>query len=154
LNLVLVSLAAALALATVNGTQADNPVPHVTELCSTRFDGFKEVPKHLCCEAAACLDDIALNLQRDPEARLVVVGNATTLEKTSTNKAYAHNLDVSRALVVKDYFVRDRGINGSRIEVRVGRDGSSNVSNYLVPPHADFDADVPRTRPIQNPIKK
>jgi hypothetical protein len=149
LKLLLVSFIALL-LAFADTPKAQGQTPHVVRLCSTQFNAYKEVPKHLCCETAACLDDIALTLQRDSELKLVVVGNATTLEKTSTNKAYTRNLDVSRAVVVRDYLVIEKGIPKSQIEIRVGRDGSSTVVNYLVPPHVNFDADVARTRPIGN----
>jgi len=126
----------------------------VEALCGASFDAFKDVPQHVCCEAKACLDDVAFALQRQSDARLVIVGNATTLEKAATNQGYVSDLDARRAIVTKEYIVSDKGIDPSRIEIRVGKLGEKTVQTYLVPPRADFDADVLRTTQINEQLIK
>ena len=81
------------------------------------------------------------------EVTLVLVGNATTLEMTNKSPGYSPDLAARRAINSKDYLVTQEGIDPSRIEVRVGRNGSSTVATYLVPPNAQFEAVVPDTVP-------
>jgi hypothetical protein len=50
--------------------------------------------------------------------------------------------------------VSDKGIDPSRIEIRVGKLGEKTVQTYLVPPRADFDADVLRTTQINEQLIK
>ena len=59
----------------------------------------------------ACLDDVAQRLGTDPRARVVVIGHTDTGEKSST-------LGQQRADAVRDYLVRERGIDSSRITTR------------------------------------
>jgi hypothetical protein len=107
MNLKLLLFAAALSIAS-SIAQDNTPPPHVEALCGASFDAFKDVPQHVCCEAKACLDDVAFALQRQSDARLVIVGNATTLEKAATNQGYVSDLDARRAIVTKEYRVRQR----------------------------------------------
>jgi hypothetical protein len=45
------------------------PVPHTQALCSIRFDKDKKRPTRVDNEAKACLDEVALNLQNQPECQ-------------------------------------------------------------------------------------
>jgi outer membrane protein OmpA-like peptidoglycan-associated protein len=60
----------------------------------------------------ACLDDVATRLRSDPRSRVIVVGHADSGERTPEVIARR------RAEAVRDYLVRERGIEESRITVR------------------------------------
>jgi len=59
----------------------------------------------------ACLDDVAQRLNADPRARVVIIGHADSHEKST-------ELGERRAEAVKDYLVKERSIDGSRITTR------------------------------------
>jgi hypothetical protein len=78
-------------------------------------------------EAKACLDDVALNLQRDADSKAVLVGNSASSERHGEKAA------AERAVNTKAYLVNEKGIDPSRIDVRTGTAGTESVQNYLVP---------------------
>src|SRR5579885_586896 len=137
---------------TVNAPQA--PAPKTQTLCSINFDRDKRRPTRVDNEAKACLDDVALNAQRSADAKVVVVGNETEQEKASAGKRHgkhakpATDFAAQRAVNTKDYLVKEKGIDASRIEVRTGSAGSKEVENYLVPAGANFDSDVSGTTAV------
>ena len=128
------------------------PAAKTQTLCSISFDRDKRRPARLDNEAKACLDDVALNAQRSSDASLVVVGNATEAEqaapKGKRRAARVENLAAQRAVNTKDYLVKEKGIDASRIQVRTGTAGAKEVENYLVPAGANFDTDVPGTTAV------
>ena len=104
------------------------PVAVTTQqLCTINFERDAKRPTRVDNEAKACLDDISLALQRDPQAKLDVVGNAASDEKMAQNKA------AERAVNEKAYLVGEKGIDASRISVFTGTAGSKSNSNTLVP---------------------
>ncbi len=114
------------------------PAPKTKTLCSINFDRDKRRPARVDNEAKACLDDVALNLQQQTDATAVLVGEAASDEKK------ADTLAAQRAVNTKDYLVKEKGIDASRISVRTGTQGNKEVENYLVPAGATFDNDVTR----------
>jgi outer membrane protein OmpA-like peptidoglycan-associated protein len=60
----------------------------------------------------ACLDDVATRLRQDPRSRVIVVGHADRGER------FPEVIARQRAEAVKDYLVRERGIEESRITTR------------------------------------
>ena len=114
------------------------PAPKTKTLCSINFDRDKRRPARVDNEAKACLDDVALNLQQQTDASAVLVGEAASDEKK------ADTLAAQRAVNTKDYLVKEKGIDPSRISVRTGTQGNKEVENYLVPAGATFDNDVHR----------
>jgi outer membrane protein OmpA-like peptidoglycan-associated protein len=60
----------------------------------------------------ACLDDVATRLRNDPRSRVIVVGHADAGER------FPEVIARQRAEAVKDYLVRERGIEESRITTR------------------------------------
>ena len=68
------------------------------------FSGISNIDK-------ACLDDVAQRLSADPRARVIVIGHADSHEKSS-------EIAERRAEAVKDYLVKERSIDGSRITTR------------------------------------
>jgi hypothetical protein len=140
--------------ATVNvEAPAPPPVAKVQTLCSINFDRDTKRPARVDNEAKACLDDVALNLQRSTDATAVVVGNkAAATETTTTSKKksakVAADLAAQRAVNAKAYLVTEKGIDASRVSVRTGTTDANQVQNYLVPSGATFDNDVPGTTAV------
>ncbi len=129
------------------------PVQRVQELCSVSFARDTRRPTRLDNEAKACLDQIALDLKRFPDARAVIVADSNAKEKQITAKqekaaarhkhAKVEYFDRQRAVNLKDYLVNDQGIDASRIVVTTGADEDQNVQNYLLPAGATFEGDAP-----------
>ena len=118
------------------------PQPKTQTLCSINFDRDKRRPARVDNEAKACLDDVALNLQRQSDATAVVVGDSATGEKNGPKLA------AQRAVNTKDYLVKEKGIDASRVQVRTGSEPGKQVQNYLVPSGANFDNDVQGTTQV------
>jgi outer membrane protein OmpA-like peptidoglycan-associated protein len=83
----------------------------------------------------ACLDDVASRLKTDPRARVIVIGHADPGER------YPDVIARRRAEAVKDYLVKERGIEESRITTRsagatkpanTGTDAASRAQNRRV----------------------
>jgi outer membrane protein OmpA-like peptidoglycan-associated protein len=124
------------------------PAPKTKTLCSISFDRDKKRPARVDNEAKACLDDVALNLQQQTDASAVVVGEAASTEKK------ADTLAAQRGVNTKDYLVKEKGIDPSRVQVRTGTQGNKEVENYLVPAGATFDNDVTGTTAVdENSVK-
>ncbi|MBT9330678.1 OmpA family protein [Paracidobacterium acidisoli] len=140
---------------------APPPQPKTQTLCSIQFDHDKRRPGRVDNEAKACLDDVALNAQRQSDASLVVVGNQTEKEQAAEereSKRHRHHVAVDlaaqRAVNTKEYLVTDKGIDPSRIQVRTGTAAQGEVENYLVPAGANFDSDIPGTTAVDTTAVK
>jgi hypothetical protein len=81
-------------------------------------------------EAKACLDDIALTMQRDAAGRLIIVGNYAPNETPKAGSERASN--------EKQYLTSEKGIDPRRIEVRVGKAGDRTAANVFLPEGAPF----------------
>jgi hypothetical protein len=92
-------------------------------------------------EAKACLDDVALNLQRSSDAKLALVGNSNAKEKTPPKRKKAKVTDYAaeRAVNAKDYLVTDKGIDPSRVTVYSGSTDGQTVTTTLIPAGATLD---------------
>jgi hypothetical protein len=101
--------------------------PQSSDLCSISFDRDTRRPARVDNEGKACLDDLALNLQRSTDATLDVVGNAASSEKNGPKLA------AERAVNTKDYLVKEKGIDASRIQVFTGTEDAKKVTDTLVP---------------------
>jgi len=106
-------------------------VPSTQPLCSLNFDRDKRRPVRVDNEAKACLDDIALTLNQQADAHLVIVGS---YEGSEINTAGAQ-----RAVNARLYLTQEKGIDPSRIELRVGESTGKTVTNTLVPAGAIFN---------------
>src|SRR5208337_1218991 len=62
------------------------PAPHTQALCSISFATDKKRPTRVDNEAKACLDEVALDLQKQADAKAVVVGQSDEKEKAKTAK--------------------------------------------------------------------
>jgi hypothetical protein len=109
------------------------PPPQASKLNECLYPN-KAKPWRVDNTCKAALDDAALKLQQDPEAKLVVVGNADPKEKRK-------NLAAERAVDVKAYLSggeAKQNIDPSRIETRTGTEGTANTEHWIVPSGAAF----------------
>jgi outer membrane protein OmpA-like peptidoglycan-associated protein len=139
------------------------PAPTTSALCSVNFERDKRRPTRVDNEAKACLDDVALSLQRSSDAKLAVVGNATANKEKTVPKGRKKVTDLAaaRAVNTKDYLVSEKGIDASRIQVYTGSTDGQTVTTTLVPAGANLDSSgltpvdesavkaVPRTPPAR-----
>ncbi len=140
------------------------PQPHTETLCSITFSKDKARPTRVDNEAKACLDEVALDLQKSSDAKAVLVGNSDAKEKARTarqEKYAAHHKHAKvedyaaqRAVNAKDYLVTEKGIDASRVSVATGTEDSQSVENYLVPAGADFSSDVSGTTSVDESAVK
>ena len=144
------------------------PKPTTQALCSISFTTDKRRPTRVDNEAKACLDQVAIDLQQQPDAKVVVAGESDAHEKeiTAREEKYAerhHHAHVEyfaaqRAVNTKEYLVTDKGIDPSRITAVTNDSDGQQVLDYLVPAGADFNTDVPGTTPVNEtevkPVKR
>lgn len=120
------------------------PAPSATSMCSISFERDATRPTRVDNEAKACLDDIALNLQRSTDTKLALVGNEDGKEKAAEDKeagiqAKRKHPEVNpsdaaeRAVNTKQYLVNEKGIDPSRILLYTGTDDSKTVTSTLIP---------------------
>jgi opacity protein-like surface antigen len=106
------------------------PRPTTSSLCSIGFKRDARRPSRVDNEAKACLDEIALDLQKSSDTKLAIVGNAGHNEKGAS----------ARAVNTKTYLVKEKGIDPSRINLYTGSQDEKTVSSTLIPVEATFDA--------------
>jgi hypothetical protein len=107
------------------------PAPLARALCSVSFERDRRRPARVDNEAKGCLDEIALAMNRETDAVLVVVGKHDPSEKPDAA--------AERTLNVKQYLSEEKGIDPNRIEIRTGETTGRTVDNVLVPPGATWD---------------
>jgi hypothetical protein len=140
------------------------PQPHTQALCSISFATDKKRPMRVDNEAKACLDQVALDLKQQADAKAVIVGeqNSDEAAKTAKQQKYAMHhkhatvdmFAAQRAVNAKDYLVTEQGIDASRISVATGATDGQTVENYLVPAGANFSADVTGTTAVDETAVK
>jgi hypothetical protein len=109
------------------------PPPQASKVNECQYPNVKK-PWRVDNTCKAALDDVALKLQQDPDAKLVVVGNADPTEKRK-------NLAGERAVDVKAYISggeAKQNIDPSRIETRTGNAGTATSEHWIVPAGATF----------------
>jgi len=119
--------------ATVN-VEVPPPPPQASKLSECEFPN-KVKPWRVDNTCKAILDDVALRMQREPDAKLVIVGQADPDEKE------ASRLMAERAINSKSYLTggeAKQAIDPSRIEVRTGTGGGRRAEYYIVPAGATF----------------
>jgi hypothetical protein len=143
------------------------PAPTASSLCSVSFERDARRPERVDNEAKACLDDVALALQRSSDAKLALVGNEDAKEQKVDDRLakLKHNKKptdaAARVVNAKDYLVTEKGLDASRIMVYTGTDDAQTVTTTLIPAGAvnpvasDTAVDesavkaVPRTPPVK-----
>ncbi|HVN93552.1 MAG TPA: hypothetical protein VMT38_07645 [Terracidiphilus sp.] len=140
------------------------PAPKAQALCSISFSNDARRPLRVDNEAKACLDQVALDLKQQADAKAVIVGEADAKEqaKTAKEEAYAakhkhakvEDAAAQRAVNAKDYLVTEQGIDASRISVATTTTDAQGAQDYLVPAGANFSSDVPGTTPVDESTVK
>ena len=128
------------------------PKPQASALCSINFATDTKRPTRVDNEAKACLDQVALDLKQQADAKVVVIGESTQAEKDKTAKeeklakhhkhTTVEQFAAERAVNTKEYLVTDQGIDSSRITVVTSGTDAQTVENYLVPAGADFSTQM------------
>jgi outer membrane protein OmpA-like peptidoglycan-associated protein len=116
---------------TVN-VEVPPPPPQASKLNEIQFKDKRRASR-VDNEAKAILDDVALRLQREPDAKAVIVGQFEQAERNGPR------LGQERAVNTMEYLVKEKGIDPSRLELRTGNAGSSTAEVWIVPPGASFD---------------
>jgi hypothetical protein len=98
----------------------ESPKPYSSALCSISFSNDPKRPTRVDNEAKACLDQVALDLKQQSDAKLVIIGESTQAERDETEKEqkYAEHhkrtkieeFAAQRAVNTKEYLVTDQGI--------------------------------------------
>lgn len=140
------------------------PVPHASALCGLSFADDKQRPTRVNNEAKACLDQVALSLQQQADAKAVVVGSSDDKEKAKTEKqqkfaarhkhAKVEDFAAQRAVNAKDYLVTEKGIDPNRITAATITTDGQKVDDYLVPAGASFTTDVSGTTTVDETAVK
>ena len=141
------------------------PQPHTQALCSISFETDKRRPTRVDNEAKACLDQVALSLQNQADSKAVVVGESNGKEKAAQEKEQklqskrrhpkpVEDAAAERAVNTKDYLVKEKGIDPSRISVATSATDGQKVEDYLVPSGANFGSDVQGTTPVDETTVK
>jgi len=104
--------------------------PATRELCAVSFERDRKRPVRVDNEAKGCLDEVALQMQRDTDGRLVIVGDSSVDDKPGAA--------AERAVNEKKYLVDDKGIDAKRIEVRTGAVDGRSATNVFVPLGATY----------------
>lgn len=140
------------------------PQPHTQALCSISFSNDKKRPTRVDNEAKACLDEVALDLQKQADAKAVLVGQSDAKEKAATakqakyaakhKKAKVEDSAAQRAVNAKAYLVDEKGIDASRVSLATSAEDGQKVEDYLVPAGASFSGDVQGTTPVDETTVK
>jgi hypothetical protein len=109
------------------------PAPKAQPMCTVYFNRDMRRPTRVDNEGRACLDDIALTLEHQPEARLVLVGEHSDSEVDGQLTA------AERAMNTRAYLANEKGIDPSRVDVRTSTTPGRQVQTYLLAPGAVFD---------------
>jgi outer membrane protein OmpA-like peptidoglycan-associated protein len=126
---------------TINAPPPPPPPPAAPEASKINTIEFKRMNSRVDNAAKAVLDDVALRLQRDADAKAVIVGQVDPTEKSRT-------LGGQRAINAKAYLVKEKGIDPARIELRSGA-GGQTADIWIVPAGATFD--VADTQAVKEP---
>jgi len=124
------------------------PPPQASKVNECQYPNVKK-PWRVDNTCKAALDDVALKLQQDPDAKLVAVGNADPNERRK-------NLAAERAVDVKAYISggeAKQNIDPSRIETRTGNAGTATSEQWIVPAGATFPGASSTTQVDETTIK-
>lgn len=109
------------------------PLPLQSDMCSVSFARDRRRPARVDNEGKACLDAIALTMQRQQDSSLVVLGDHDAREGAA--------LAAERAVNVKAYLTQEKGIDASRIQLRATDGGARQVQNIYLPVGSTFSTE-------------
>jgi hypothetical protein len=110
------------------------PAPEPYLFGAIEFKHDRRRPTRVDNEAKGELDRYADALAAAPDSVGVVVGHATVAEERGKGSNYA----AQRAVNTKDYLVKEKEIDPSRIEPRVGSGNDKRVDLWIVPAGSVF----------------
>lgn len=113
------------ATALVNVSAPPAPVAARRSLCGLSFERDRKRPVRVDNEAKACLDEIALTINREAGARLAITGENSKDETAGQAAARASNARI--------YLTQEKGIDPSRIDVKTGTRASRTAEIELIP---------------------
>jgi len=119
-------------------TQVNVEAAAAPEASSAGSFAFKPSSAYVNNQAKAMLDQIALRLQREAGSSVVVAGHVADKE--------AARLAIARATNAKNYLVKEKGIDASRVQVADGGPGEASVDVWFVP----VGASLPQLNPQPN----
>ena len=134
--------------------------PEANKFGAIEFKHDAKRPTRVDNEAKGELDRYADALAAAPDAKGVVVGQATKAEQAKKG-----NYAAQRAINTKAYLVQEKGVDPARIEVRAGSEDDQRTDLWIVPADAQFpEADtvkvdegqvkaVPRVAPPKGKMK-
>ncbi len=114
------------------------PAPQVQKLCIVYFNRDARRPARVDNEGRACLDDVALTLEHQPDARLVLIGEHGPDEYEGQLTA------AERAVNTRAYLSKEKGIDPSRVDIRTSGEPGRQVETILLAPGAVFDQSTDR----------
>ena len=109
------------------------PAPRAQPLCTVYFNRDMRRPARVDNEGRACLDDVALTMEHQPDARLVLVGEHSDIEADGQITA------AERAINTRAYLANEKGIDPARVDVRTSTTPGRQVQTFLLAPGAVFD---------------
>lgn len=119
--------------------QTPPPPPQASKINQCYFK-FRSARVDNVCKRI--LDDVAVRLQTDPKAKIVVIGYASP--RPGKAQRFADALAKDRAANAKKYLAEKKGVDASRIEVRTGkgaargRKENRRIDVILVPDGASY----------------
>ena len=109
------------------------PLPLQNDMCSVSFARDPRRPARVDNEGKACLDGIALTMQRQLDSSLVVLADHDRRESAA--------VAAERAVNVKMYLTQEKGIDSARIQLRSTDGGARQVQNIYLPVGATFSTE-------------
>ena len=131
----------------VNVSAPPAPVAMRRSLCGLSFERDRKRPVRVDNEAKACLDEVALALNREAGARLAITGQNSTDENASQAMARASN--------ARAYLTQEKGIDASRIDLKPGKLAKRTAEIELIPvgtPIRYTDTPMPPTQLATKPL--
>ncbi len=107
--------------------------PQANKFGAIEFKHDAKRPTRVDNEAKGELDRFADALAAAPDAKGVVVGQATKAEQAKKG-----NYAAQRAINTKAYLTQEKGIDPARIEVRAGSEDDQRTDLWVVPAGAEF----------------
>lgn len=149
---------------TIQAPPPPPPPPQAQALCSISFSTDTRRPTRVDNEAKACLDQVALSLQQQPDAKAIIIADSNDKEKATEareQKRAAHrrhakveNFAGQRAVNAKDYLVTEKGIDASRVSTYTGTGDDQSAQDFLVPAGANTDSATQGATPVDESTVK
>lgn len=120
-------------------TQVNVQAAQSPEASNAGLLNFKPNGAYVNNQAKAILDQLALRLQREAGSSAMLMGHVAGNE--------AARLAIARATNAKNYLVKEKGIDTSRVQVADGGPGEATVEAWFVPAGATMPQATPQPKP-------